>query len=85
MRYASHSCGAMGCGATKSIIELDMAGLGCFSKELLGKQMLIGYFSDALIHANLCGDKDIGRRYREGVMLEIRKSFRRSCCTSLMR
>lgn len=62
------SCGAMGVEAMKSTFEHDMAGIGWYTGEQCRKQMVIDYFSGTLMYFSLHGEKNVKRRYGEGLI-----------------
>lgn len=64
----SQSCTAKRVGVMKSSTEQDVAGLGYFATEQLGKRTVIGYYSGTQMYTMLYGDRDVEKRYGKGVM-----------------
>lgn len=62
------SCEMMEVGSTKSVIEHYKAGMGCFGRNQLRKQVVVGYYSGTTMHINHYTDKKFERRYQEHSM-----------------
>lgn len=64
-------------GVIKSTIEKERAEMKFFSRLQLGKRRVIEYYNVTLMYASLYGDRDMNRRYGEGVMYMSIKEFQR--------
>lgn len=68
----------------KSTIKHEMEGMRCFGREQFRELVVIGWYSGILMYSDLYGDKDVERRYGEGMMSPSVKEFHTYACTSLM-
>lgn len=52
----------------KSTIDHERSWMQCFSRVQFGKRMVVGYFRGTLMYADLYGNRDLDRKYGEGMM-----------------
>lgn len=66
-KMVSQRGGTLGVGLRMSTIGQGKAGIGCFSRERYRKRTVTRYCTGTLINATLHDDKELDKRYRDGV------------------
>lgn len=67
--------GVMGVELVKLLLEQEKAGIGCFSRVHFRKRMVVVYYSEKLVHANIYGDKELESMGRNVIMSVSVKKF----------